>query len=137
MTKASGGRHIAESAKTGTWPEVSSVENGVVIHPVCENTSTATMMELAFCVIEVYCEGAEAREFCITSTRCHNVTGSLWSTMDSDQTAIRKRMADLVAEAGKNETILRRAQARELRLLESASLEELFDNLVDGLARSY
>lgn len=57
--------------------------------------------------------------------------------MDSDQTTIRKRMATLVAEAGKNETILRRAQDRELRLLESASLEELFDNLVDGLARSF
>lgn len=57
--------------------------------------------------------------------------------MDSDQTAIRKRMASLVAEAGKNETILRRAQERELRLLESPSLEELFDNLVDGLSRSY
>ncbi len=57
--------------------------------------------------------------------------------MDSERTAIRKRMATLVAEAGKNETILRRAQARELRLLESASLEDLFDNLVAGLSRSY
>ena len=57
--------------------------------------------------------------------------------MDSDQTTIRKRMATLVAAAGKNETILRRAQERELRLLESTSLEGLFDNLVDGLARSY
>lgn len=46
-------------------------------------------------------------------------------------------MADLVAEAGKNESILRRAQERELTLLESASLEELFDNLVFGLARSF
>ncbi len=57
--------------------------------------------------------------------------------MDTDQTAIRERMATLVAEAGKNETILRRAQERELRLLESTSLEDLFDNLVNGLARSY
>ncbi|MFK8032230.1 MAG: DUF484 family protein [Gammaproteobacteria bacterium] len=57
--------------------------------------------------------------------------------MDSDQIEIRKRLASLVAEAGKNEAILRKAQARELRLLESATLEQLFDNLVDGLSRSF
>lgn len=57
--------------------------------------------------------------------------------MDSQQAGIRQQMADMVAEAGRNETILRRAQDRELTLLESASLEDLFNNLVFGLARSY
>lgn len=46
-------------------------------------------------------------------------------------------MAVVVAEAAKNETILRRAQERELELLQSASLEELFENLVNGLKRSF
>lgn len=56
---------------------------------------------------------------------------------DSDTTSLRRQLKSLMAEAAKNETILHRAQERELKLLRSGSIEQLFDNMVDGLQASF
>lgn len=58
-------------------------------------------------------------------------------TFETDSNSLRRRLSVLMAEAAKNETILRRAQDRELKLLRSDSLEELFTNLIDGLRDSF
>jgi len=57
--------------------------------------------------------------------------------IETESRTLRKRLSILVAEAAKNESILRRSQARELTLLQSATLVELFDNLVNGLQQSF
>ncbi|NNF15208.1 MAG: sensor domain-containing diguanylate cyclase [Gammaproteobacteria bacterium] len=55
----------------------------------------------------------------------------------SKEQELRKKLAEVLTEAAKNETILRRAQEREQVLLESASLQELFHNMISGLRDSF
>jgi diguanylate cyclase (GGDEF)-like protein len=50
---------------------------------------------------------------------------------------LRKRLAELTAEAAHNETIMKRTQERELLLLRADSLSQLLRALVDGLRESY
>ncbi len=50
---------------------------------------------------------------------------------------LRSQLSTLMAEAARNETIARRAQRRELLLLQSASLEDLLENMVGGLQASF
>jgi two-component system cell cycle response regulator len=50
---------------------------------------------------------------------------------------LRERLAVLRREAEENETIFRRAQQRELRLLQADSLVSLFDEIAEGLRRSH
>src|SRR6202046_2386868 len=50
---------------------------------------------------------------------------------------LRKRLAEMTAEASNNETILKRTQARELTLLRAASLSQLLHAMVNGLRDSY
>jgi two-component system cell cycle response regulator len=50
---------------------------------------------------------------------------------------LKKRLTELTAEATKNETILKRTQARELTLLRADSLAPLLRAMVDGLRESY
>src|SRR6202789_193172 len=50
---------------------------------------------------------------------------------------LRKRLAEMTAEASNNETILKRTQARELTLLRADSLSQLLHAMVDGLRESY
>jgi diguanylate cyclase (GGDEF)-like protein len=50
---------------------------------------------------------------------------------------LREQLAVLRREAEENETILRKAQDRELRLLQAESLVALFDEIADGLRRSH
>jgi diguanylate cyclase (GGDEF)-like protein len=50
---------------------------------------------------------------------------------------LRAQLSSLMAEAARNETISRRAQRRELLLLQSRSLEDLLENLVGGLQASF
>ncbi|MFK8016981.1 MAG: DUF484 family protein [Gammaproteobacteria bacterium] len=52
-------------------------------------------------------------------------------------TQLRSQLAGLMAEAARNETISRRAQRRELLLLQSRSLEDLLENMVGGLQASF
>jgi len=51
--------------------------------------------------------------------------------------ALKRRLAELTAEAANNETILKRTQARELTLLRADSLAQLLHAMVDGLRESY
>jgi diguanylate cyclase (GGDEF)-like protein len=57
--------------------------------------------------------------------------------LDTENRRLREQLAVLKAEAAKNETILRRAQARELELLRTETLHDLFDRLVSYLADSF
>jgi len=50
---------------------------------------------------------------------------------------LRKRLAELTAEAAANAEILKRTQARELSLLRADTLSRLLSTLVDGLRESY
>src|ERR1700683_305887 len=50
---------------------------------------------------------------------------------------LRKRLAEMTAEASNNESILKRTQARELTLLRADSLAPLLRAMVDGLRDSY
>src|SRR5580704_13529573 len=51
--------------------------------------------------------------------------------------ALKRRLAELTAEAANNESILKRTQARELSLLRADSLAQLLHAMVDGLRDSY
>ena len=50
---------------------------------------------------------------------------------------LRKRLAEMTAEAANNENILKRTQARELTLLRADSLAQLLQAMVEGLRESY
>jgi two-component system, cell cycle response regulator len=50
---------------------------------------------------------------------------------------LKKRLAEMTAEAANNESILKRTQARELTLLRADSLGQLLRAMVDGLRESY
>jgi diguanylate cyclase (GGDEF)-like protein len=50
---------------------------------------------------------------------------------------LKKRLAELTAEAANNETIMKRTQARELTLLRADSLPQLLQAMVSGLKESY
>jgi two-component system cell cycle response regulator len=50
---------------------------------------------------------------------------------------LKKRLAELTAEAANNETIMKRTQARELTLLRADSLAQLLRAMVEGLRESY
>jgi two-component system, cell cycle response regulator len=50
---------------------------------------------------------------------------------------LKKRLAEMTAEASNNETIMKRTQARELTLLRADTLAQLLHAMVDGLRESY
>jgi two-component system, cell cycle response regulator len=51
--------------------------------------------------------------------------------------ALKKRLAEMTAEAANNESILKRTQGRELTLLRADGLSQLLHAMVDGLRESY
>jgi diguanylate cyclase (GGDEF)-like protein len=51
--------------------------------------------------------------------------------------ALKKRLAEMIAEAANNESILKRTQNRELTLLRADGLSQLLHAMVDGLRESY
>lgn len=55
----------------------------------------------------------------------------------ADEDGLRKRIAELTAEAAQNAAILKRTQERELMLLRADSLSQLLRELVDGLRESF
>ncbi|MDE2304884.1 MAG: sensor domain-containing diguanylate cyclase [Gammaproteobacteria bacterium] len=55
----------------------------------------------------------------------------------ADDEGLRKRIAELTAEAAQNAAILKRTQERELMLLRADSLSQLLRELVDGLRESF
>jgi diguanylate cyclase (GGDEF)-like protein len=56
---------------------------------------------------------------------------------DRELTLLRRRMAVLTDEARKNDDAWRRAQAREMELLEAGTLDALLERLTSGLRASY
>ncbi len=54
-----------------------------------------------------------------------------------DNEGLKKRVAEMTAEAANNETIMKRTQARELTLLRADSLSQLLHAMVSGLRESY
>jgi two-component system, cell cycle response regulator len=66
--------------------------------------------------------------------------GSKMTEMDDvvrDNEGLKKRVAEMTAEAANNETIMKRTQARELTLLRADSLSQLLHAMVSGLRESY
>src|ERR1700723_2867915 len=65
--------------------------------------------------------------------------GDMTELTDTDREIedLRKRLAEMKAEASNNETILKRTQARELTLLRADSLSQLLHAMVNGLRESY
>jgi len=57
--------------------------------------------------------------------------------LESDNRRLQERLQDLKEEVGRNETLLRKTQERELELLRAGSLAELLERLIHGLKGSY
>jgi two-component system, cell cycle response regulator len=76
-------------------------------------------------------------------TRSH--LGSLPSDLPADHLhtlvdenhALQNRLTALTEEVGRNDSLLRKTQERELELLRAATLAQLFERLIDGLRVSY
>jgi len=51
--------------------------------------------------------------------------------------ALQSRLTALTDEVGRNDSLLRKTQERELELLRAATLAQLFERLIDGLRGSY
>ena len=67
-------------------------------------------------------------------------SGPLTLAMDElvrENEELKRRVAEMTAEAANNESIMRRTQARELTLLRADSLAQLLHAMVDGLRESY
>ena len=57
--------------------------------------------------------------------------------LEAQLDATRRQLEELTAEVARNDEIMRRAQMRELRLLQAESLDGLVRALIDGLRASY
>ena len=51
--------------------------------------------------------------------------------------ALQPRLASLTEQVGRNDSLLRKTQERELELLRAGSLAQLFERLIVGLRTSY
>ncbi len=58
-------------------------------------------------------------------------------TPEGEVRLLKARLAMLTEEVGRNEALLRKTQERELELLRSGSLQQLFERLIGGLRASY
>src|SRR5580700_5439269 len=58
-------------------------------------------------------------------------------TLTDENRALHGRLAALTEEVGRNDSLLRKTQERELELLRAASLSLLFERLIGGLRVSY
>ncbi|MFI4879034.1 MAG: DUF484 family protein [Steroidobacterales bacterium] len=59
------------------------------------------------------------------------------NTLGEENRALQARLAALTEEVGRNDSLLRKTQERELELLRAATLTQLFDRLIGGLRLSY
>jgi diguanylate cyclase (GGDEF)-like protein len=57
--------------------------------------------------------------------------------LESENRALQARLMALTDEVSRNDTLLRKSQARELELLRAGSLPQLFERLITGLRTSY
>ena len=59
------------------------------------------------------------------------------SALEQENRLLRARLAALTEEVGRNDSLLRKTQERELELLRAGSLMALFERLIEGLRSSY
>ena len=64
-------------------------------------------------------------------------TGADLGGDDAEHRLLKARLAALTEEVSRNESLLRKTQERELELLRSGSLTQLFERLIVGLRTSY
>ena len=57
--------------------------------------------------------------------------------LEDENRLLQERLEALTEEVGRNESLLRKTQERELELLRAASLTQLFERLIEGLRTSY
>jgi len=57
--------------------------------------------------------------------------------LESENRSLKARLTALTEEGSRNDTLLRKSQARELELLRAGSLPQLFERLITGLRSSY
>ncbi|HVN44909.1 MAG TPA: DUF484 family protein [Steroidobacteraceae bacterium] len=57
--------------------------------------------------------------------------------LEADNRRLQARLAALTEEVGRNDSLLRKTQERELELLRAGSLTQLFERLIVGLRTSY
>jgi diguanylate cyclase (GGDEF)-like protein len=57
--------------------------------------------------------------------------------LEQENSLLKARLAALTVEVGRNDSLLRKTQERELELLRAGSLNQLFDLLIKGLRTSY
>ena len=57
--------------------------------------------------------------------------------LESENRSLKARLAALTEEVSRNDSLLRKSQARELELLRAGSLPQLFERLITGLRTSY
>jgi two-component system, cell cycle response regulator len=57
--------------------------------------------------------------------------------LELENSALRARLAALTEDVGRNDSLLRKSQERELELLRAGSLAQLFERLISGLRSSY
>src|SRR5215475_12198389 len=57
--------------------------------------------------------------------------------LERENRCLQTRLAALTEEVGRNDSLLRKTQERELELLRAGSLTQLFERLITGLKTSY
>ncbi len=67
----------------------------------------------------------------------HRATESELARLERENRRLEARLAALTDEVGRNESLLRKTQERELELLRAGSLAQLFERLIVGLRTSY
>src|SRR5262249_57266779 len=59
------------------------------------------------------------------------------AALEQENRLLQARLTQLTDEVGRNDSLLRKTQERELELLRAASLTQLFERLIAGLRTSY
>src|SRR5215472_7010486 len=59
------------------------------------------------------------------------------SRLEQENRGLEARLAALTEEVGRNDSLLRKTQERELELLRAGSLTQLLERLIKGLRQSY
>jgi len=62
---------------------------------------------------------------------------SEFARLEQENSSLQARLAGLTEEVGRNDSLLRKTQERELELLRAGSLTQLFERLIVGLRTSY
>jgi two-component system cell cycle response regulator len=66
-----------------------------------------------------------------------DATAAPSSELELENRLLQARLAGLTEEVGRNESLLRKTQERELELLRAGSLAQLFERIINGLKSSY